>query len=900
MSDTPPLSPGRRAIAGVTEAAVAHPWRVLAVAALLTAASIRLASGLEIRSNFDELLPSDIPSVAHIKEMVRRVGGDGSVLLVLASSDSVKGAQGKFDDKPIDLAAAKKLAPVLVQELLALGPDKIRAAQWNMRDVQGWFEDHWPLFASTDELTRARDGLRAEIKKRKLEANPLAVPLDDDDRAANDPPGDALHATDIALHANDIALHATDHPLHPNDRAAAPEPVAAKAQDPIAQWLDPDHPLPREQVAARFSQYDGGFLVNPAKTALVLNVRPAGTSLGVSEARRLIDEMRAVADKHQAELAAAHLRVGIGGSTATIIADNEAITHDVFGTAALCFSLVILSILVFFRDLRSTFSLGLAILIAVAITFGLTKLVIGYLNTQTAFLGVIVAGNGINYGLIYLARVKQLRQKGLALSPACVEGALTCAQSTLLASAASSVSFSVLIIAANRGFRHFGFIGGLGMLLCWLCTFALVPALLSLWETVLPVRPAPEKTVRVPGWMSALFAKPAQIAALFAITCALAIGIFFGRLPGAMERNLDNLTNDPLEGEAHRFNDLGQSALGKSIAGTLALLDSREEAEEFCDAIRARMKEPSPIAGVATLAGLIDGCETMAVVVPRDQPAKLQLVHEIESQLDDGLLQHLGPEQGARIRQVRAQLAAQVEITAASAPVTLLDPFRERDGQVGRLAVITATPAAHLELGPNLKAFVAAVRNVPVHGKLVEASGANVIFSDLLDDIDKEGPRTTLLSFLGVCALVLLYFRHLRTSAEVLGTLFVGVALMGGVAALLDYKINFFNFIVYPITFGIAVDYGANVAARVRERDGDALLALAEVGGAVALCSFTSIIGYASLLVSINRALRSFGHYGMIGELTSIVSALVLLPALLVIAQRHRARRGAVVPARSS
>jgi len=123
---------------------------------------------------------------------------------------------------------------------------------------------------------------------------------------------------------------------------------------------------------------------------------------------------------------------------------------------------------------------------------------------------------------------------------------------------------------------------------------------------------------------------------------------------------------------------------------------------------------------------------------------------------------------------------------------------------------------------------------------------------------------------------------------------------MGGVAALLDYKINFFNFIVYPITFGIAVDYGANVAARVRERDGDALLALAEVGGAVALCSFTSIIGYASLLVSINRALRSFGHYGMIGELTSIVSALVLLPALLVIAQRHRARRGAVVPARSS
>src|SRR5207249_8772177 len=94
----------------------------------------------------------------------------------------------------------------------------------------------------------------------------------------------------------------------------------------------------------------------------------------------------------------------------------------------------------------------------------------------------IVVGNGINYGLIYLARVKQLRSRGEALGPSCVEGALTTARATLLASAATSVSFGVLIIAANRGFRHFGFIGGIGMLLCWVFTFLLVPALLTGYE----------------------------------------------------------------------------------------------------------------------------------------------------------------------------------------------------------------------------------------------------------------------------------------------------------------------------------------------------------------------------------------------------------------------------------
>jgi predicted RND superfamily exporter protein len=127
---------------------------------------------------------------------------------------------------------------------------------------------------------------------------------------------------------------------------------------------------------------------------------------------------------------------------------------------------------------------------------------------------------------------------------------------------------------------------------------------------------------------------------------------------------------------------------------------------------------------------------------------------------------------------------------------------------------------------------------------------------------------------------VVALFRSFRASVLVIGTLVTGVILMGGAAVALGLKINFFNFIVFPITFGIAVDYGANVVMRVRERGGDVLGSLVEVGPAVALCSWTSIIGYSSLLHATNRALRSFGWYAVIGEITSIASALILLPAL--------------------
>jgi predicted RND superfamily exporter protein len=253
------------------------------------------------------------------------------------------------------------------------------------------------------------------------------------------------------------------------------------------------------------------------------------------------------------------------------------------------------------------------------------------------------------------------------------------------------------------------------------------------------------------------------------------------------------------------------------------------------------------------------------------------------------VLKRLDPVQRERLRQVRDDLAAQKPVTVQDADPVLIDRFRERDGTVGRLASITASGGARLELAQNLEAFVRGVRNVPVNGKTYDATGENVIFADLLQDIDVEGPRTTFLSFAGVCLLVLVFFRNVRISAEVMGSLFVGVVLMCGVAAAIGLKINFFNFIVYPITFGIAVDYGANVAARVHERGGDVIGSLAEVGPAVALCSWTSIIGYGSLLFSLNRALRSFGWYAMAGEVTTITTALVLLPALLLIERRNRA-----------
>ncbi|MBS2031306.1 MAG: MMPL family transporter [Deltaproteobacteria bacterium] len=820
-------------ITRLTRAGLRQPWLVLAIAFAITGGSVWLASGLEVRSSFEELLPSDVPSVRNVKELVRRVGGDGTVLLSVEAKD---GPQG--------LAGAKALAPTLAKELLALGPDTIRSVEWNVKPTEDYFANHWPLFLSTDQLQQAYDALDHAIAARKHKAVELDLGLD----------GEAVDAG----------------------------PLTFESPDGGAATLDPNGPTPRQRVAERFARYDDGFLVHPDKTSLTLVVRPAGTALGVDEAKALLARMHAVVDSHQKELDEAHLRVGFGGTFPLFVAEYEAILRDVASTALLCLSLVLGSLFLFFRDLRSTLSLGATVLMAVAATFGITRLVIGYLNTQTAFLGSIVVGNGINYGLIYLARVRQLRRAGVGLEPAAIEGAVTAARATLLASAASSVSFAMLILAANRGFRHFGFIGGVGMLLCWLFTFALLPAMLAVWEKILPMKAAaaPPSPVRpAPAWLKAVFAKPGALVFGFGVALVVSIVVFVRQAPTAIERNLENLTNELKGAEVatlKRDNLRANQAMGRSSAGAIALLPSVAEADAFCAVVRGRMGDPR-------FAPVVDGCDTLSSVVPSNQPAKLAIAKKLHDRISDAVLDALPKDQAQKLRDIKADLGAQTLVDVTQAPPTLVDRFREKDGTLGRLAVATAKPDAKLELGPNLQAFVDAVRSVPVGNQSWDATGENVVFADLLHNIEVEGPVTTVGSLLGVCVLVALFLRRVRQSAEVLGALIAGVILMGGAAALLHLKINFFNFIVFPITFGIAVDYGANVVVRVGERGGDVLAALAEVGPAVALCSWTSMIGYGSLIIALNRALQSFGWYALVGEVTSIVAALVLLPALALL-----------------
>src|SRR6478672_1601540 len=113
-----------------------------------------------------------------------------------------------------------------------------------------------------------------------------------------------------------------------------------------------------------------------------------------------------------------------------------------------------------------------------------------------------------------------------------------------------------------------------------------------------------------------------------------------------------------------------------------------------------------------------------------------------------------------------------------------------------------------------------------------------------------------------------------------LSTLLLGVLMMVGGAGCAEVRVTFLNFIALPITFGIGAEYALNVITRYRE-ERDVVRAVVSTGAAVALCSWTTIVGYGSLLAARNRALQGFGLMAILGEIACLSAAIIALPAVL-------------------
>jgi len=291
-----------------------------------------------------------------------------------------------------------------------------------------------------------------------------------------------------------------------------------------------------------------------------------------------------------------------------------------------------------------------------------------------------------------------------------------------------------------------------------------------------------------------------------------------------------------------------------------------------------------------------EGVHSLQDFVPADQAAKIPLLEEVRRKLLKARRQ--GAVSDADWKEMKELLPPEnlEPYALADLPEDLARPFSEVDGTRGRLVFITPTNGKDDNDLHYLLRWADSFRLTKLpNGDVIRGSGRAVIFADILDAVLADIPKAAAVSLSLTVLTVFLAFGRGRAALEVVGSLAVGLLWLMLLLYLGRIKINFFNFVALPITFGIGVDYAVNVMQRVLN-GGGVIPAMRSTGGAVVLNSLTTTLGYLALLGSVNQAVRSLGMIAVLGEVCCLAAAMLALPSWLMWRDRVRQERTAHVP----
>ncbi|HEY8926690.1 MAG TPA: MMPL family transporter [Polyangia bacterium] len=808
---------------------------IIVLVAAAAGAAAYFAAHLGLRTAISELLPSDDPGVVALHKTEQRMGSLSLLLIGIHSPDP---------------AANERYAERLTERIKALPPNLAALVAYNVRDVRDFLRSNKWLYLPEDDLESIRDRLRKEIGRRK---NPLFVDLGGDDE---------------------------------------------ESLDSMQQRLGK-----KSTVEDRFPD---GLFATKDKTYMWVAVLPPGGIFSEGGGEALYHAVGRLVAEDPPERTHPAMRVNVGGPVATGIATRKSVEDDIKLVTVTCLLVVAASIMIYFRRLRAVPLVGWPAIVGALVALAVAQLAFGYLNSSTAFLGSIIVGNGINYAIVFMSRYEEERARGASAVDAVGEAVNGTWRGTGVAALAASAAYASLMVTSFRGFYQFGVMGAVGALACWLATYTALPAALILIDRggkngkSGKAGAAGRRPLALGSLARFLHRRAGVVTVATTAVTVTAIAGMAHFLGDPFEYNFLKLSSEiSSTAEQKQFSENVDRLFGRWPSPTIILADRLDEVELIREAIRrqdeARAKVSRrmsfPVIGqITTVWDLLPG-------TPEVQQRKLDLIASIRKLAHDPALAALSDEDRARLAKVDPPEGLHV-LLPRDLPALARRPFTEADGTVGRVVLVyPVEKGLSVWNGRDLLEVASVLQHLHLaNGKVLETSGSAVVFGAMLRSILHDGPIATVASLLAVLIIIGATIRPLRAALVAMGTLILGVVVMVGAAGWIGVHVTFLNFIALPITFGIGAEYALNVVTRWRE-EGDVVKAVTSTGAAVALCSWTTIVGYGSLLAAHNRALQGFGSMAILGEVACLAGAIVALPSFI---EAWRRRRDEKRPTRSA
>jgi len=602
--------------------------------------------------------------------------------------------------------------------------------------------------------------------------------------------------------------------------------------------------------------------------------------------------------------------------TGQVMLDDDEFSSVAEGAAAGLigsFLLVMLWLFLAVRSWRLMLPIMATLVLGLVYTTGFAAVAIGTLNLVSVAFAVLFVGIAVDFAIQFTVRFRERLHGQPDMSLALRETGRRSGTQILVAALATAAGFLAFAPTRFVGVAQLGIIAGVGMLIAFVCTLTVLPALLSL------CRPAGEAEEVGFAWAAPLDTLLARLRwpVVAGFTAMAVAGVLLGRsIPfdgdplhtknQATEaiRTLKDLMQDPVTNPYSIQALLPSLAAARQAAATYAALDQTQavlSVDSFFPADQAEKlaaihdaatllaptlsahppMQPVTAAEVREAARKLSAAiDSVAARLPAgdallaigEDLRRLEAAPDVTLLVANGALTRFLPMQLARLREALATPG----VTIADLPAELRADWILPDGRVR----VQALPKPGVRDTGALRAWVeAASRVVP------QSSGSAVYIVKSADTITGAFAIAAF-SAVGAITLILALALHkARDVALVMAPLLASMLLTALLLRVFGLDLNFANIIALPLLLGVGVSF--NIYFVMNWRSGSTRFVSTATARAVIFSALTTSTAFGSLALSSHPGTASMGVLLLISLGCTVFTTLVFVPALLALMPRQ-------------
>jgi predicted RND superfamily exporter protein len=511
-------------------------------------------------------------------------------------------------------------------------------------------------------------------------------------------------------------------------------------------------------------------------------------------------------------------------------------------------------------------------------------MMVGSLNLLSIAFAVLFVGLGVDFGIQFSVRYRSERFKSNDLQIALEHAAGYVAVPLSLAAMATAAGFLSFLPTDYKGVSELGEIAGLGMLVAFLSSITVLPALLNL------LNPPGEKEPVGYAFLAPVdhFLEEHRVAIIVGTLLIAVAGLpllYFLRF----DFNPINLRSPKVESIATFLDLRNDPNTGANAINVMT--NSEADAKK----IEARLEQLPEVLRVMSLDSF----------VPDDQPAKLKLIAEglkgsaqslrktagddkgpgaaASRRLADALSKLADSNEATRnkaqaifvlplkvmIDQIRNSLQAQ-PVSLKTLPADLVSSWKTKDG----LERVEALPRGDPNDNDTLRKFAGAVLAAEPN-----AIGGPVSILKSGDTVVKAFIHAGIWALVVISVLLWLALRRITDVLLTLVPLLVAGAVTLEICVLIGLPLNFANIVALPLLLGVGVAF--KIYYVTAWRAGRTNLLQSSLTRAIFFSAMTTATAFGSLWLSSHPGTASMGKLLALSLVTTLAAVLLFQPALM-------------------